>query len=82
MLAEIDDSIRKEDPAVLGRAAHTLKSMLLFFEATTASEDASRLETMGRDRDLAGATAAFTRLSEEVRRLLNEFESLLLTDRS
>ena len=47
-------AIREDQPDDLCRAAHTLKSMLLFFEATAASEAALRLETMGRNAELAG----------------------------
>ena len=72
LLAEIEGSIRENNPGDLCRAAHTLKSMLLFFEAATASEAALRLETMGRDADLTASPETFAELSAEVERLLPE----------
>lgn len=80
LLAEIDDSILKNDPGTLCRAAHTLKSMLLFFEATTASEAAIRLETMGRNSDVSGSPETFAKLSVEVEGLLSELASLTGAD--
>jgi len=76
LLAEIDSSIRDRKPAELCRAAHTLKSMLLFFEATAASEAAFRLETLGKNADFTGAPEISALLSEEVERLLREFAVL------
>ena len=76
LLTEIESSIRDRQPAELCRAAHTLKSMLLFFEATAASEAALKLETLGRNAEFAGSPETFAKLSEEVERLLREFAVL------
>ncbi len=80
LLAEIDLSIRENDPTTLCRAAHTLKSMLLFFEAAEASQAALRLEMMGRESELAGSIEIFARLSAAVDRLLDELEALAGAD--
>ena len=70
LLSEIDTAIRENNADDLCRAAHTLKSMLLFFEATIASDAASRLETMGRNRDLTGSSGTLEVLSAEVARIV------------
>ena len=76
LLSEIDASIRENQAEELCLAAHTLKSILLFFEATNASDAALRLETMGRTRELAGASEVFSRLAVEVERLLESLATV------
>jgi HPt (histidine-containing phosphotransfer) domain-containing protein len=81
LLAEIEASIGENKPGDLCRAAHTLKSMLRFFEATAASEAAFQLEKMGQNCDLAGSPEIFARLSTEVERLEFEFARLAEIER-
>jgi len=74
LLSGIDDAIRSGSAEELCRSAHTLKSMLLFFEAAAASSAAMRLEVMGRDADLALAAEVLPVLETEVGHLLRVFD--------
>ncbi len=69
LMTEIEDAIRQGRPDDLRRPAHTLKSMLLFFE-TSAADAAARLELMGRESDLTAASETFRSLSTDVDRFL------------
>lgn len=74
LVSGIGAAIRSGNAPDLCRSAHTLKSMLLFFEAAAASSAALRLETMGRDADLALAGEVFPVLAAEVGHVLRVFE--------
>jgi HPt (histidine-containing phosphotransfer) domain-containing protein len=76
LLTQIDASIQQGNPAALCHAAHTLKSVLRFFDANAASEAALQLETMGRSKTLVGSHETFRRLTVEVDRLLRELEAV------
>jgi two-component system, sensor histidine kinase and response regulator len=65
-LAEIKEAIRRGDAGALGRAAHTLKGSVGNFAAKNAFAAAQRLETMGRDGDLADAGKACVTLESEL----------------
>ena len=52
------------------RAAHSLKGAVDNFVARAAYEAALRLETLGRNGNLAGAEEAYTELEKEMNRLL------------
>jgi CheY-like chemotaxis protein/HPt (histidine-containing phosphotransfer) domain-containing protein len=69
LILELKDAERDDDPDTLCRAAHTLKGMLLFFEARTAADTALRLETMGRLRRLGESDALIASLSQDLERL-------------
>ena len=68
---KFEGAIGENQPEEICRAAHTLRSMLLFFEAATASDSALCLETMGRDMNLAGLLRPSSGvLSAEVERIV------------
>jgi CheY-like chemotaxis protein len=69
-LAEIRDAISRADADRLRRAAHTLKGAVGNFGAQAAHEAAQRLETMGRDGDLADAAATCAELERQLQRLM------------
>jgi two-component system, sensor histidine kinase and response regulator len=68
-LAEIRNAIAQNDAATLKRAAHSVKGAVGHFGARAAGDAAQRLETMGRDANLAGASAACATLEQELNRL-------------
>ncbi|HZY83851.1 MAG TPA: response regulator, partial [Gemmataceae bacterium] len=69
LLAQVRCAIEAKDGPRLQRAAHTLKGAVGTFGGRATFEVALRLETMGRDGDLAGAAEATQALEEAVARL-------------
>jgi CheY-like chemotaxis protein/nitrogen-specific signal transduction histidine kinase len=69
-LSEIRDAITRGDAKLLRRAAHSLRGAASQFGAEAASEEAGRLETMGKEGDLASAAAAVATLKKEIDRLM------------
>ena len=59
LMAEVRDAIETGAASKLGRAAHTIKSMVQFFSATEAADAARRLEMMGNDGHLEGAAEQY-----------------------
>jgi CheY-like chemotaxis protein len=76
MLAEIETSIRQNDPGALERAAHTLKGAIGNFGAPEACQIILMLESMGRDGDLARASETFICLERETEHLISELQIL------
>lgn len=75
LMKRIQDAITNEDASRLQRAAHTLKGSIRIFGAERPAAAAGRLETMGRDKNLADAKEALQVLVEEIERfkpLLND----------
>jgi len=68
-LSRIRSAIREKDPLSLQRAAHTLKGLVANFEDKTAVEASFRLETMGRQGDLADVEATLAVLEGEIAEL-------------
>jgi len=71
-MAAVDAAIRAGDGGCLAAAAHALRGALGTLAATDAAEVALQLETIGRQDDLAGVSAAFARLECEMGRLRTE----------
>jgi len=69
LMAEIHRGITEGDALKLRRAAHTLKGSVGNFGAARAVDAALKLESMGRQGELAGALEAYTRLEFEMSRL-------------
>jgi CheY-like chemotaxis protein len=66
MMAHIQQAVRTNDPALLQRAAHTLKSALQTLGATAAGERAQQLESMGCEQLLTGADRVLHELERDV----------------
>jgi two-component system, sensor histidine kinase and response regulator len=62
MVADVKSAIDAQDAEALRQAAHALKGSVANFAAASAVDAARRLERMGKDGDLSGATAAFGEL--------------------
>jgi HPt (histidine-containing phosphotransfer) domain-containing protein len=89
LLAELVDTMRTEapkllhelraaagatDPALVARAAHTLKGAVSNFGARTAADAALRLELMGRAGDLSELAPALAALEIAMSSLIRELE--------
>jgi len=68
----IREAIDGEDAESLTRAAHELKGMAANLAAPTAAEAARRLEFMGREETLDGASEACDELADALERLDRE----------
>jgi CheY-like chemotaxis protein len=73
---EVQEALRAGEGGRLGGAGHTLKGMVSFFEATTATEAALRLEKMGRTGDLSGAPETVAALLHEIDRIQSTLAAL------
>jgi two-component system, sensor histidine kinase and response regulator len=69
LMGQIRQALDAEDSEGLRRAAHTLKGSCGLFAAEIAVAATFRMESLGKDGDLAGAEAAWPRLQEEIDRL-------------
>ena len=81
LMQDIQTGLLEGDAAVVGRAAHTLKSSAGIFEATPVFEAAEQLESMGRNRCLDNAQAVWNSLRAQIERLtvaLEDFDSASL----
>jgi PAS domain S-box-containing protein len=76
-LSELRESIDRGDAAALHRQAHTFKGMVGHFGAAEALEAARRLESLGRDGDLASAAESLAALERAVERLRPALARLL-----
>ncbi len=75
-IADIRDSIARQDSEALFRSAHTLKGAVSNFGAKSVFAASLELETMGRDNDLSRAAEVLPDLEqklEHLRRALSEF---------
>ncbi len=68
-IAGIQQAIARGDAEGVRREAHVLRGSLGTFAARSALDAALKLETMGRENNLAHAEEAFRRLQEEISRL-------------
>lgn len=74
--AEIRSALEVRDAVRVGRAAHTIKGMVGFFGSARATESAVRLETLGKQGDLAEAPDVFAALEHEITRIQSVFGTL------
>jgi CheY-like chemotaxis protein len=70
LMKNIHDAIAHNSPSELQRAAHTLKGSIQIFTVKRPAEAVLRLETMGREGNLAGAQEAWSALVKEIERLM------------
>ena len=71
MLACLEQSIGERDALKTEQLAHALKSSVATFAAIEATDAASRLETIGRQGDMAAAPEVGAWLYREIARLLS-----------
>ena len=69
LMQRIRDALVKEDAALLGRAAHTLKSSADLFGGKLAFEAARTLEQLAGESDLQGAARTWITLQQELANL-------------
>jgi two-component system sensor histidine kinase/response regulator len=74
MLEAIQDAIGRKNADALERAAHSLKGSLATFAAPQAVEFASKLERLGRSKELDDAEQVFVALTAEIRRVRTALE--------
>ncbi|HLJ10715.1 MAG TPA: response regulator [Planctomycetaceae bacterium] len=72
LLGEMDEALAEKDPALLRRAAHTIKSGLRMFGAQAAYELASRIEEHGRTGSLEAASGSIEMLKHAVLEMQKE----------
>jgi HPt (histidine-containing phosphotransfer) domain-containing protein len=73
-LQSLADAINVGDVKEVQTESHTLKGMLLNLAAPRASAVASRLEEMGREKQLGGMKEALAAFQVEVELLLTQME--------
>lgn len=76
LLEEIRSAVASGDAPLLMRAAHTLKGSVSNFCAPRATEASQRLETLGRDGNIADAPAALASLENLIEHLRSELQLL------
>jgi two-component system sensor kinase len=69
LMPALRQAVEQRNMAEVRRLAHTIKGAATHFTAHSVVAAALRLETMGRDGDLAGADEAYARLEREVEQL-------------
>ena len=69
LLDDLRHAIRDQASGRVRDAAHSLRGAVANFQVTTAVDLAQSLEVMGRDGDLQGAEARFTRLEIEMKKI-------------
>ncbi|MBM4083417.1 MAG: response regulator [Planctomycetes bacterium] len=69
LTAEMRAALERGDRRALERAAHSLKGLVGMLNAKAASDAALKLETIGREGDLAQAQEAWAALETELERL-------------
>jgi HPt (histidine-containing phosphotransfer) domain-containing protein len=75
ILAEAEAALASQDGKTLERAAHSIKGAAGYFFATEIVTTARELEVQARRNDLGGAAVLIGQLSDQLRRLLTEFEA-------
>ncbi|MGC1686668.1 MAG: response regulator [Candidatus Acidiferrales bacterium] len=74
-LAEVQTALASHDGKSLERAAHSLKGAAGYLLASEVVAKARELELKAKNSDLAGAAVLVDQLSEQMRRVLAEFEA-------
>jgi signal transduction histidine kinase/DNA-binding response OmpR family regulator len=75
-LAQIGEAIHQQDAARLQVAAHALKGSAANFVAQQVVDAAYQMETLARDRNMAGAAGVFERLQGELLRLTQSLSAI------
>lgn len=77
LLGQIGSAIEAGDAEALAVAAHTYKGMVANFCADSTVEAALKLEMMGKDGNLTGASEAFAVVEDQGRQLATALRDLL-----
>jgi HPt (histidine-containing phosphotransfer) domain-containing protein len=75
-LGELRQAAERGDAQMVERTAHGLKGSVANFGASNAVEASLNLESLGRNRDLAGATESLAALEAALETLRGDLESL------
>jgi HPt (histidine-containing phosphotransfer) domain-containing protein len=73
-LQRLNEAVSNQLPERVEAEGHTLKGMLLSLSAVRAAAIAGNLETMGRERAIAGMAEALAAFQNEVEALLSQME--------
>jgi signal transduction histidine kinase/DNA-binding response OmpR family regulator len=76
LLPGLRDALRRNDATEVRHAAHTVKGMVSFFAAKSATSAALALEKMGAAQDLTCAEREFATLVREIERLQMAFQTV------
>lgn len=74
MKNDIKHALNNKIPSDLERSAHTLKGTVSIFFAAPSRELAAKLETMGRENNLANAEEVLSELEIELEKLCKALE--------
>jgi PAS domain S-box-containing protein len=78
LLAELKQAHAEGDAEKLMRSAHSLKGMLLNFQAETAADVAFDLEKKGRDKNFDGVQTAIEKLTEQIAEVDQAIRAMLM----
>ncbi len=78
---KIRDALEQEEHESVAISAHTYKGTVAALEADTASRLASRLESMGRDKNLDGGQSVLEELERRNQQLKEAIDSYLESGR-
>jgi HPt (histidine-containing phosphotransfer) domain-containing protein len=75
-LQRLSDAVANEQPQQVEAESHTLKGMLLNLSAARAAAIAADLETLGREKKIAGMSEALIAFQREAEILRLQMESI------
>ncbi len=79
-LTELSNALDTNDPKLLVRASHSLKSAAAMFRAATVAESSAQIELHARSGDIGGARQEFGLLRQHVNALLRAIDRKLATE--
>lgn len=77
LVSDIRTAIREGDAQALEKGAHALKGSIGNFASESASQAAGRLETIGRDQDMAQAPVAMIDLENKISQLQQQLVAFI-----
>ena len=77
LLEKIDNAIKAGDCEGLRKSAHTLKGAVSNFSALAAYDAAFVLEQAGRDKKIEGADELFSKLQDEIKKVVGEMRLII-----
>ncbi|ANM31119.1 hypothetical protein ABI59_18390 [Acidobacteria bacterium Mor1] len=76
MLEDVRAAVTSGDAGTVERTAHRLKGSLVAIAAQPAADEALRLETLGRQGEVASASQVLSCLEQEIDRLMPEIRQV------